>query len=122
MPLSLERAGAAVLAGAWFLPPARLWPKHSWSAPSQPAPAPAQQAQPAAPQPPLGPQRVELVAMQADWTKVCGHDPQANKDICYTTRDFGTAADKQPALALAVYDVKGEDQRIVRMLLPVACC
>jgi invasion protein IalB len=62
---------------------------------------------------------VTLIGMQADWTKVCGHDQTANKDVCYTTRDFATAADQQPVLAMAVYDVKGEDERIVRMLLPV---
>ena len=63
--------------------------------------------------------RVELSPTQTDWTKVCGHDSNANKDVCYTTRDFGTQADQPPVLALAVYDVKGEDQKIVRFLMPV---
>ena len=34
--------------------------------------------------------RVELKPAQDKWTKVCGKDEQAGKEICYTTRDFGT--------------------------------
>jgi invasion protein IalB len=60
-----------------------------------------------------------LVPTQNSWTKVCGKDQAANKDICYTTRDFGVQADQAPILAVAVYDIKGDDQRIVRLLLPV---
>ena len=88
-------------------------------------PAPAQQrkpaaAQPAAPAAPAAPSnRVELIATQPEWTKVCGKDEAANKEICYTTRDFGQAADQAPVLAVAIYDVKGDEQRIVRLLLPV---
>jgi invasion protein IalB len=95
-----------------------------------PAPAPAQQrkpaAQPAAPAATPAPaapaaqsNRVELIATQPEWTKVCGKDEAANKEICYTTRDFGQAADQAPVLAVAIYDVKGDEQRIVRLLLPV---
>ena len=69
---------------------------------------------------PPGPARVDLKATQPNWTKVCGRDQVANKDICYTTRDFGQAPGQPPVLALAVYDVKGDDTRIVRLLLPVA--
>jgi invasion protein IalB len=76
-----------------------------------------QQQQPAPP--PAGSNRVELKPSQPEWTKVCGKDQQAGKEICYTTRDFGQAADQQPVLAVAVYDVKGDAQRIVRLLLPV---
>jgi invasion protein IalB len=80
--------------------------------PAQPAPAPAAPAaQPAANQ-------VALQPSQADWTKVCGKDPSTNKEICYTTRDFGQAVDQPPVLAVAVYDVKGDDTKIVRLLLP----
>jgi invasion protein IalB len=86
----------------------------------------AQQAQPQAPaagaqqqqaQQPQGPVKADLVPVQPDWTKVCGSDPQSKKEVCYTTRDFGIQAD-QPILALAVYDPKGADQRVVRLLLP----
>jgi invasion protein IalB len=84
------------------------------------APAPAQsQPQPQPGQQPPGVVRVDLKPTQPSWTKVCGHDQVANKDICYTTRDFGQAPGQPPVLALAVYDVKGEDTRIVRLLLPV---
>ena len=57
---------------------------------------------------------------QQEWTKVCGKDPATAKEICYTTRDFGQAADQPPVLALAVYDVKGDDNKIVRLLMPPA--
>jgi invasion protein IalB len=76
-----------------------------------------QQGQAPQQQQPQGPIKADLVAVQQDWTKVCGSDPQSKKEICYTTRDFGAQAD-QPLLALAVYDPKGDDQKIVRLLLP----
>jgi invasion protein IalB len=60
-----------------------------------------------------------LLPTQNDWTKVCGKDQAANKEICYTTRDFSAQADQPPVLALAVYDIKGDDTRIVRLLMPV---
>jgi invasion protein IalB len=63
--------------------------------------------------------RVELLPTTNEWTKICGHDPAANKDICYTTRDFTAKADEAPVLALAVYDIAGDDRRIVRMVLPL---
>jgi invasion protein IalB len=85
--------------------------------PAQPAPA---QPAPAQPQAPQGPQRVELQPSQANWTKVCGKDQTANKEVCYTTRDFGVEANQAPVLAMAVYDIKGDDTRIVRFLMPVA--
>ncbi len=97
------------------------------AAPKPPAQAqqqqPPAQAQPAAPQPaapPQGPQRVDLQPAQANWTKVCGKDQAANKEVCYTTRDFGVEANQSPVLAMAVYDIKGDDTRIVRFLMPVA--
>ena len=34
--------------------------------------------------------------MQAPWTKVCGKDQGTGKEVCYTTRDFGQAADQPP--------------------------
>jgi invasion protein IalB len=94
-------------------------PKPQAQAPT-PAPTPEQaQPQPAQGGQPQGPMKVDLVASQPDWTKVCGKDQTANKEICYTTRDFGTQADQAPVLALAVYDVKGDDTKIIRMLVPV---
>lgn len=83
----------------------------------------AAQAQNAAPQQApadAGPSIVQLKAepSQTDWTKVCGRDEGANKEICYTTRDFVTDQG-QPVLAVAVYDVKGETTKIARFLMPL---
>lgn len=88
--------------------------KPAAAAPAAPAPG----AVPA-PQAPQGPIKVDLQPAQADWTKVCGKDQGNGKEICYTTRDFGTAPDQPPAIALAVYDIKGDDVRVVRLLMPV---
>ncbi len=79
------------------------------------SPAFAQEPQPAAPGSSV---RTEaLVPIQKDWTKVCG--TTANKQVCYTTRDFGAEAGKPAVLALAVYDIEGDDAKIVRMMIPV---
>lgn len=115
MPNTIRRLGAVALAAGMLL---TGMDASAQQKPAAPAPAPQQ----AAPPPPQqgGPLRVELSPSQGEWTKVCGRDQVANKDICYTTRDFGTSPDQPPVLALAVYDVKGDEQRIVRLLLPVA--
>ena len=57
-------------------------------------------------------------ASQTDWLKVCGKDPAAGKEICYTTRDF-VSDQGQPVLAVAVYDVKGDATKMVRFLVPL---
>jgi invasion protein IalB len=99
--------------------PAAPKPAQAQAPAPTPAPSPEQaQAQPGQGQP-QGPMKVDLQPSQPDWTKVCGKDQAANKEICYTTRDFGTQADQPPVLALAVYDVKGDDTKIIRMLVPV---
>ena len=102
---TIALAGAFLLAGGAAF--AQQAPAAQSGAPAAGAPAAQQQ----------GPIKADLVPVQAEWTKVCGSDPQSKKEICYTTRDFGAQAD-QPLLALAVYDPKGEDHRIVRLLLP----
>ncbi|MGD1037859.1 MAG: invasion associated locus B family protein, partial [Roseiarcus sp.] len=61
------------------------------AAPATPTPA---ASAPAAP--PNGPVKLELIAMQAPWTKICGKDQGSGKEVCYTTRDFGQAADQPP--------------------------
>lgn len=73
-----------------------------------------------APQQPQGPVKIELQPSQANWTKVCGKDQGSGREVCYTTRDFGQGPEQPPVMALAVYDVKGEEKRIMRLLLPVA--
>ncbi|MBO0732721.1 MAG: invasion associated locus B family protein [Methylocapsa sp.] len=101
-------------------------PHPAQPAPAQPAPAPNQQApgQAAPQQPqPQGPVKLDLVPTQNDWTKVCGRDQSANKDVCYTTRDFSAKAGEPPVLALAIYEIGEnkhiEDMHIIRLLLPV---
>ncbi len=91
--------------------------------PAQPAQQPAQQQpaqQPAAQQQGAGPTIVQVKPepSQTEWTKVCGKDQAANKEICYTTRDF-VSDQGQPVLAVAVYDVKGDPNKIVRFLMPL---
>ena len=117
MPVSIKRIGAVLLATSVLVAATAA----SAQAP-KPAPAPAKPAAPApAPAAPApSATQVALQPSQADWTKVCGKDPATAKEICYTTRDFGQAADQPPVLALAVYDVKGDDNKIVRLLMPPA--
>jgi invasion protein IalB len=112
MAFSLMRLGFAGLAGFLVLAGGQVF------AQQQGAPAQPDQTQAAAPAP-QGPIRLDLIGTQAQWTKVCGHDQAANKDVCYTTRDFSTQANQAPVLAVAIYDVKDDEQRIVRLLMPV---
>jgi invasion protein IalB len=80
----------------------------------------AQSTKPAAPAAqPTGPVKLQLTPMQAPWTKICGKDQGSGKQVCYTTRDFGQAADQPPTLAIAVYQMASEERRIARFLLPV---
>jgi invasion protein IalB len=124
MSFSLKRFGAAGLASVFLAVSTGAFAqakKPVQPSPAQPA-APAQPGQTQGGQPQQaqqGPVKLDLVPTQNDWTKVCGHDPAANKDICYTTRDFSAQTGQAPVLALAVYDIKGEDTRIVRLLVPV---
>src|SRR6476469_3980938 len=96
-------------------------PKPAPAKPAAPA-APAQQtpAQPASPPAQQGPTVVQVKPepSQPDWVKVCGKDQAAGKEICYTTRDF-VSDQGQPVLAVAVYDVKGDANKIVRFLMPL---
>jgi invasion protein IalB len=84
------------------------------------APAPAAPGAAAPQGAPSGPVRLDLQPMQSPWTKVCGKDQGNNKEVCYTTRDFGQALDQPPTLAVAIYNMQGEEKRIARFLLPVA--
>jgi invasion protein IalB len=69
---------------------------------------------PAAPQP----IKLDLIPLQAPWTKVCQKDPSGAKEFCRTIRAFGQAADQPPTLAVAVDTLTNEDKKIVRMQLP----
>jgi invasion protein IalB len=93
--------------------------------PPRPAGQQPRPAQPAAqqPAPAAGAAIVNLKAdpNQTDWTKVCGKDPASNRETCYTTRDF-VAENDTPVLAIAVYETKGEGNKVdrqVRYLLPL---
>jgi invasion protein IalB len=120
MAILFSRSAAVAMAGAFLLAgfsaQAQQAPAAGGAAPAQP-----QQQAPAGAQP-QGPITATLQPVQPDWTKVCGSDPATKKEICYTTRDFGAAAKEgdapQPLLALAIYDPKADDTKIVRLLLP----
>ena len=116
------RALSLVLSAAIGLAPLAA---HAQAQQPRPAQRPAQQQpaqQPAAPagQAAAGPSVVQVKPepSQTSWTKVCGKDQAANKEICYTTRDF-VSDQGQPVLAVAIYDVKGDPNRIVRFLMPL---
>jgi invasion protein IalB len=125
MTFPFERRGALMLAAAAVLAAsgalAQTKPAPTPSATAAPAAAaPAVPGAPAAPAgAPSGPVKLDLTPMQAPWTKICGKDQTSGKEVCYTTRDFGQAADQPPTLAIAVYQMTNEDRRIARFLLPV---
>jgi invasion protein IalB len=114
MAFSLTRLGFAGLTGFLVLAGGQAFAQQQGS----PATGQPDQSQAAAPAQ-QGPIRLDLIGTQAKWTKVCGHDQAANKDVCYTTRDFSTQANQAPVLAVAIYDIKDDDERIVRLLMPV---
>jgi invasion protein IalB len=124
---STVRSLALVLGAAVALAPFSALAQQAQ--PQRPASRPAQPAQPAPAQPPAqgqgqaaptGPTVVQVKPepSQTNWTKVCGKDQAANKEICYTTRDF-VSDQGQPVLAVAIYDVKGDANKIVRFLMPL---
>ncbi|WP_262031929.1 invasion associated locus B family protein [Microvirga sp. Mcv34] len=91
------------------------------AAPATRPAAPAQQPAQGAAQQNTGPTVVQVKAepSQPEWTKVCGKDQNTSTEICYTTRDF-VSDQGQPVLALAVYDVKGQQpQKVVRFVMPL---
>jgi invasion protein IalB len=114
-------SAAALVAAAATL----ATPLQAQQAQQRPAGQQQRPAQPAAgaQQPAAGAAVVNLKAdpNQADWTKVCGKDPATNRETCYTTRDF-VAENDTPVLAMAVYETKGEGNKVdrqVRYLLPL---
>ena len=112
-------AGLVLSAGGAFAQATKPAAPAAPTAPAAPAPAAPAPAAPAAAAPPNGPVKLELTAMQAPWTKICGKDQGSGKEVCYTTRDFGQAADQPPTLAIAIYQMANEERRIARFLLPV---
>lgn len=112
--VALAASAAITLLGATFGLPAA---GHA----QQPAPSPpGQLGQPSAQ---TGP--VLLVVKpsptQTEWSKICGKDPTGKLEACFTTRDF-VSDQGQPAMAVAVYDIKGGPEgaaRLVRILTPL---
>ncbi len=122
-----SRALGVALSAALGLAPVAAFAQAQPARPAAPRPAQPAPAQPAQPAQPQGGQaggagptvvQVKPEPSQTTWTKVCGKDQQANKEICYTTRDF-VSDQGQPVLAVAVYDVKGDPNKIVRFLMPL---
>ncbi len=103
-----------------------LAPVASFAQQAQPRTPAPRAGQPAPAQPPAGQAaatgptvvQVKPEPSQTSWTKVCGKDEAAKKEICYTTRDF-VSDQGQPVLAVAIYDVKGDANKIVRFLMPL---
>ncbi len=129
--MSPVKPGSVTRLAAVFSAFAFAAPALAQQQPQQPRPAqPAQQgqqrpAQPAQGQQPAAPGSA-VVALKPDpnqqsWTKVCGRDPATQRETCYVTRDF-VAENDTPVLAVAVYETKGEGNRVerqVRYLLPL---
>lgn len=106
-------AGAMALLATLAAPVSAQQPAKPPAKPATPAPAPAAPAMPA-------PTLVQLKPepSQQEWLKVCGEDQAAKKKVCYTTRDF-VSDENQPVIAVAIYDVQGEPQKVVRFLMPL---
>ena len=115
------RALAVALSATLALSPMAAFAQQPQRPAAQRPAAPAQQpAAPAGGAAATGPTVVQVKPepSQTNWTKVCGKDQAANKEICYTTRDF-VSDQGQPVLAVAIYDVKGDANKIVRFLMPL---
>ncbi len=115
MSIHFSRSVAIAVAGAFLF--AGVTAQAQAPAPGAPPVGAPQGAAPG------GPVAATLAPVQPDWTKICGSDPATKKELCYTTRDFGVPGAKpedppQPLMALAVYDPKGDDNKIIRLLLP----
>jgi invasion protein IalB len=110
MTSPFTRFGALALAAATLLGADPAFAQATKPATPAPSGAPAQ---------PTGPIKLDLQPMQSPWTKICGKDSGSGREVCYTTRDFGQATDQPPTLALAVYQISGQDKRMARFLLPV---
>lgn len=111
----------ALLASAPAFAQAQPKPAAPAAQPAKPAVSAPAPGQPAAGAQQSGPTVVQVKAepSQPEWTKVCGKDQNTSTEICYTTRDF-VSDQGQPVLALAVYDVKGQQpQKVVRFVMPL---
>ena len=109
MSMFSSRFGAALVAGALLLGSAPAF------AQQQPVPGPAGAPGGGAPQ---GPIKVDLLPVNEAWTKECVKDEAGAKQLCSTSRVFTAQKDQPPALALFVYEVTGDENRVVRLVMP----
>jgi invasion protein IalB len=65
-----------------------------------------------------GVRKLDLLPMRSDWVKVCFKDAPSRKEVCYTTRDFAEEPET-PILSLEVFDFKGEDGKLLRLMTPL---
>lgn len=92
--------------------------------PAKPAQAaPAQAQQPAAQQQQQqaqggAPASVGVPGISTPWTKVCGNDQAAGKQICMTTQDF-TAETGQPLASAGIREVKDDPNKKFIVSVPV---
>lgn len=118
--LPFTRLALAVAGVVMLTVPSLAQQRPAQQRPAAPAQQPAQGQAPAAQQQ-QGPALVNLKGDPAqEWTKVCGEDPAVKKTICYTTRDFFSAENNQPIMAVAVYDVQNDPKKFVRFLMPLS--
>jgi len=94
------------------------------AAPKAPAPA-AQQAPPAAGQPPAAqapagqPPEQQVQLIYAPWTKFCLKGQEAGaKQVCFTGKD-GRIESGQPVIAAVIIEPEGEPKKILRVTLPL---
>ncbi len=107
----IVRIGALAVVAATLLGAGAAFAQATKPAPG--APAPAGQPQP------QGPIKLDLIALQNPWVKVCNKDPSGAKELCRITREFGQQAGQAPTLVVAVDQVTGDDKRIAHFLLPL---
>ncbi|MBA4790167.1 MAG: invasion associated locus B family protein [Rhizobiales bacterium] len=111
--VALGFAGGALAQTAPATPAKPAPAKPAQAAPAQAAPAQAQQqAQGAAPA------SVAVPGISTPWTKVCGNDQAAGKQICMTTQDF-TAETGQPLASAGIREVKDDPTKKFIVSVPI---
>ena len=61
--------------------------------------------------------RNEELAGLTEWLKFCDKDKDTGKEFCVTLRNFGRTPE-QPDISMALYDIKGDKQKVMRLQLP----
>jgi invasion protein IalB len=110
--LAVAAMTLGVASGALAQNAAPAKPAPAKPAQGQQAPAQAQQQQAA------GPQSVAVPGINTPWTKVCGTDQAANKQICMTTQDF-TAETGQPLASAAIREMQDDPVKKFIVSVPI---